>query len=438
MIKIHEHYNSSIELEEFRVDLDLKERITYHSRFVDKQRDKALCYKLYIDDDRIECESSYFVGVDWVIPRELAIYVEPKQNRTGSEVNYLEMLRVALTDTENANHLKHLVHIDFDQPYIELDCKQDKLTPFLIAYFLQLLHQIIRKGLKKSYYTVEENLKSKIKGKICVYKNFKHNILRKRYSTMYCKFQEYGVNSDENKILKLAMNYCRTILLNGRYRDAFDTKPLLQLLNRIRPAFANVSTDIDINKVKVFKTNPFFAEYKEAIQLALLILKRFSYNINQSSQQKVQTPPFWIDMSKLFELYVFSKIKQVFPKQKELFYHKKVWYQELDYLINSKSSNIVMVVEAKYKPHYKETSINIDDARQLSGYARLTKVYEELDLLDNTHKNIDCLIIYPNQTSNSSFKLEDFKVDQIKDSSNLQLIKPYVHFYKLGIRIPEL
>jgi 5-methylcytosine-specific restriction endonuclease McrBC regulatory subunit McrC len=56
----------------------------------------------------------------------------------------------------------------------------------------------------------------------------------------------------------------------------------------------------------------FFKEYNSAIKISKIILKRFSYNISKVSDTKYKTPPFWIDMTKLFELYLFKKLKEVF------------------------------------------------------------------------------------------------------------------------------
>lgn len=49
-----------------------------------------------------------------------------------------------------------------------------------------------------------------------------------------------------------------------------------------------------------------------------------------------------------------------------------------------------MVMDTKYKLHYKLGHIH-EDIRQVSGYARLKKVREKLDINDD--RNISCLII---------------------------------------------
>ncbi len=85
-----------------------------------------------------------------------------------------------------------------------------------------------------------------------------------------------------------------------------------------------------------------------------------------------------------------------------------------------------MVVDAKYKNRYIKEGIGKDDARQISGYARLKSVYKELNI-DNTREIIDCLIIYPNQNLSECF----YFANQINNSYN-----NYVHLYKAGIKLP--
>lgn len=79
-------------------------------------------------------------------------------------------------------------------------------------------------------------------------------------------------------------------------------------------------------------------------------------------------------MSKLFELYAFKKLREIFPKHGDLIYHLKANRQELDFLLNHTGENsekIQMVIDAKYKPRYENGNISTDDARMKSIYKTL-------------------------------------------------------------------
>ena len=306
------------------------------------------------------------------------------------------------------------------------------LSPFLIAQFLQILKNIVRKGLKKSYYTTAKNLHSRVKGKILVGRNIKENIVKGQYTKTSCQYQEFGINCNENKILKKAYQFSRRVIQN--YKAAFDIQPLLQLINYIHPAFENVSEDIDIQKLKMFYSNPLFKEYDQALQLAMLILKRYSYNITKTEQRQIMTPPFWIDMSKLFELYVYKKLRNVFSSD-EVKYHVKAKHQELDFIIRSKDNSHVFVVDTKYKPRYQNHNVAPDDIRQISGYARMKKVYDEVKYEHDIVLN--CLVIYSHQDCNKNLTKEHFKISSEAETNRLRPEKGYVKFYKLGVGLPE-
>jgi len=165
--------------------------------------------------------------------------------------------------------------------------------------------------------------------------------------------------------------------------------------------------------------NPFFKEYEQAIEIGKHILKRFSYNITETTQHKVSIPPFWIDMPKLFELYVYKKLEEKFGRE-AVTYHFTADYTELDFLLNTPEYK--MVIDAKYKPVYEDSRV-IDDIRQVSGYARLERVYQKLGL-EGSNELIDCLIIYPSLDEDIDFNLKDKK------------ITGYRNVYKKSLSIP--
>jgi len=396
----------------------------------------AKCFKISYDEEKKmhRFETSYFVGIDWIVEGKRSIYVQPKQNKEDIEVDYVGMLLESLHEYENFNHLEGLCEIDFNKPYIKITQKQDLLSPFLIAQFLQLLRQIVRKGLKKSYYIISENLNAKVKGKVLISKDIKANKIKGNLIQTACQFQEFGINCDENKILKKAYSFSRRAI--QQYGKGMDTKSLQHIIDYIHPVFENVSEDIEVSKIKSFKPNPLFKEYDQALKLAQLILKRFSYNITLTEQEKIATPPFWIDMSKLFELYVYKKLRAVFSN-KEVQYHIKAQYQELDFIIRSKDDRCIFVVDAKYKPRYENHKISIEDIRQVSGYARIKKVYDEL-MIKDYDRNIKCLIIYSCQNGTDDF-VQDMFIPQDNNKNSISIIEEngYVNIFKIGIKLSD-
>lgn len=368
-------------------------------------------------------ETSYFVGVDWIVENELPIYVKPKLDDENSEVNYIKMLFDVLKEPENYNHLDQLCEINFEKPSISIEQKQDLLTPLLLIQYINILKKIVQKGLKKSYYTVTKNLNAKVKGKILINETIKKNHFNNKKLYSYCQYSEFGINSIENKVLKKALAFSIAAMQNLK---GIDISSLNGLVNYIQPAFINVDSEVNIEALKGIKPNKLYKEYDQALKFANHILKRYGYNISTVNSIIVKTPPFWIDMSKLFELYVFSKLKDLFPYHNEVTYHKYFNFLQPDFIINSKDGMTKMVVDAKYKPQYENGNISTEDIRQVSGYARLNRIHYFLK--KDYSEVIDCLIIYSsqNESLNSFIRIDLKRVPE----------KEYNRFYKIGIELP--
>ena len=397
-----------------------------YSKSIQRGDNKAYCFNILHTEDETNpyrFETSYFVGVDWIVENELPIYVKPKLDDDTSEVNYVKMLFDVLKEPENYHHLDQLCEINFEKPSISIEQKQDLLTPLLLIQYINILKKIVQKGLKKSYYTVTKNLNAKVKGKILINETIKKNHFNNKMLYSYCQYSEFGINNTENKVLKKALAFSIAAMQNIK---GIDISSLNGLVNYIQPAFINVDSEVNIEELKSIKPNKLYKEYEQALKFAKHILKRYGYNISTANSTTINTPPFWIDMSKLFELYVFSKLKERFTQHKEVTYHQKFNYLEPDFIVNTNDGLTKIVVDAKYKPQYQDGNVSTEDIRQISGYARLKKIYKFLEFEED--KIIDCLVIYSNQNANrKDFRGDNFKIEEEKE---------YNRFYKIGIELP--
>lgn len=338
-----------------------------------------------------EIKSTYYIGLDRFPKLGLNVYVEPKIN-DKIKVDYIQILMNALTESENFDHLDGLIETKLDEEWIEIETTQQLLlTPFLFAQYLALVKNIVKKGLKKSYYSVTENLNNRVKGKVLVGQQIKQNILKNRFTKTICQYKEFGYNTEVNQFLKFVLNKISSHLDLFHSNEEF-TKNLNELLIFNKAAFQKI-TNRTFTELKFKENNPFYRNYNQAIELGNQILKLIDYNISKSSQEnKVKHPPFWIDMSKLFELYVFKKLREQFPQEGEVNYHQKFNRQEPDFILNTKCG-LKAVVDAKYKPRYKKGNPSMEDARQLAGYTRLNSIYKELEIEDDAI--IPAYFIYP-------------------------------------------
>lgn len=356
-----------------------------------KEDPKRACISVLKDDKNVRIENSYYIGLAWLHPWNKAVLVEPKVNTEHHKLDHIRMLTEALSEPENLHHLHDLIDIRFDEAWIEVEGEHVvQLTPFLIAQFLMTVRNIVRKGLKKDYYRVTENLQSKIKGKILVSQQIRKNLVRNRLTSTVCSYQEYGINTESNRFLKHVLKFISAQINNLKEPELKDMLNNHLVYNL--GAFQLVSDEtFYLCNQKEF--NPLFKEYNVAIQLGNQLLKLMDHDLSKATNKLQKYPPHWIDMSKLFELYVYKKLREQFPGFNEVQYHFKSHSQELDFIINTQ--NLKAVVDAKYKPRYKSGNPSKDDARQLAGYSRLNSVYQQLGI--NNDEVIPVYFVYPKQ-----------------------------------------
>lgn len=446
LIKLYEHWSHSEELLEIEENLYFKKNNAC----------SIFHYENIMEEDVKKCvlKANYYIGIGSISPYH-HIFVSPKVNskllekiqdklddenidhtsevkmeseeevKALPEVDVLKMLTEIVKLPDATKEISELLDINWDAKKIEVSLlDSDYLSPFLIIQFIQLMKTIVKKGLKKSYYTVEENLNSRIKGKILIPQTIKQNILKNRLTYTSCKYQEFGYNSIENRFLKKVLEFVKKyISANDNLLSSVHSE-IRNSINYISSAYELITPLEDFREIKGIKHNTFYKHYKEAIQIGELILKNFSYSITKSNQTKKETPPYWIDMSRLFELYAFKKLIEN-PGFDKIKYHWRTFGNEVDFIgfynNHEKGNEIPIIIDAKYKLHY-ENSKEHQDMRQVAGYARLKKVYSHFSDKVNNSNIIDCLIIYPTLNKDSELKISE--------------IKAYQNIYKMGIYLP--
>ena len=397
--------------------------------FQDNEKNER-CVQVVYGRESLSLKMSYFIGADWLVKNQQAIYVAPKINKGLQEIDYLGMLQSCLTHGDIAKNTKDLYHIKLNEPFIEIDQQMDLLTPLLIMQFLQTLKILVKKGLKQSYYKVERNLNSRVKGKVLIAQNIKKNIVRNRVTNTFCSYEEFGFDSIENRVLKHTLSFVRRYL--SQYPEYLGSiKPLIDYCT---PAFQSVSDEVNLYELKAVKRNSFYKEYQEALKLSKIILKRFGYHISEidnSSVEQISVPPFWIDMSKLFELYVLGLLKDKYGDK--ILFQAKGSYGNPDYLLIDDMQPLI--IDAKYRPTYqqdKNLSYIIEDIRQISGYARDVGILDKLGyhtVEEQLSSVVSCVVIYTDQDE------EDKLPDSLIAGKS---IEGFTKFYKVPISVPVL
>ena len=170
-------------------------------------------------------------------------------------------------------------------------------------------------------------------------------------------------------------------------------------------------------------SNKLFRHYVVAIQVAKEILRRYDYSLSNVSAETHLTPPFWIDMARLFEMYVLYLLRQTYGESIE--FQVPGTYQTPDYV--HKTEN--MILDAKYKTIYGGSfqPKMIPDIREISGNARDVAIRKHLENWDDEP---ECVIIYPASDGLLSFD------GPLSEIAHKKPITEFHKFYKIPIRLP--
>lgn len=404
---------------------------------------------LGIFNDRGVPKAHYYIGASWFIEDKSAFVVKPKV-----EVDYIKLFMTALElNSENeAAYFSNYYYIDFEKPAIETNALDNVITPLLILHYISLLRHLVSRGLKKGYVVREENLRSKIRGRILLQRHLTKNVFAKREDRVFCRFQEFTEDIPENRILKKALSF--SVRFINQY-ESFKShlQELTPLLSVIRSSFENVSEDVTIAQVAKVNAGKIFRHYEAAIKVAKLILRHFDYSIDKASDETQEVRPFCIDMPRLYEMYVLNLLRKAYGDQIK-FQVKGSHKTQVDYI--KKSENERLIIDAKYKPQYNEGNRGIiNDIREISGYARDEKILKALDWRpeldsENGRSFPKCLIIYPDPNTifeHEEGEEEDQEMNEIKDGfqkegilndlAHIRKIPGFKDFYKIAVPLPK-
>lgn len=370
--------------------------------------------------------SSYFIGATKI--NEQPIEVLPKIEN----LDFMSIFSFALLYQPSSDYFSKCYDIKWDDEILASTESYNILTPLLVIRYLSVLEKLVGKGLKRDYITIEDNLRSKIKGKIKPIVHWRRNILKKREDYFYCQYQVFTADIPVNRLLKKALEISFSLLENIRSRSRSINMTGLSFLSskiKLLDAFRNIGNDVKPEAVKNYKFDKLNMYYSEAINLAKNIIRHQDNALTKNSQQK-KVPLFWIDMSRLYEVYVLGLLQSHYPNQ-ILFQVKGSYGTQCDYIHTGEG----IVLDAKYKLWYTssdERRIHKDDMiadiREISAYAR-----DEcfLKLIKKDVISPICIIIHPDKETT-------FLGEKLSNSILNNKIEGYRDFYRLGINLPRL
>lgn len=229
-----------------------------------------------------------YVGV--ICVGKVHIEVLPKADKKAGnedvwERHLLEMLRVVYklkvtVPTKATQKLKHSHVLDV-----------------FLDHFLNEVERILHIGLVKAYRRIEDN-RTSLKGRLVMSKHIEKNIVHKE--RFYVDYTTYDRNHVFNRLLYKTLRVIPDVTSNNyislRAKTLMFEFPELNDIAVSQSLFSKLSYDR--------KTE----EYRNAIELAKMILLNYMPNLKYSSNNNVLALMF--DMNKLWEEYVYIMLKR--------------------------------------------------------------------------------------------------------------------------------
>lgn len=335
--------------------------------------------------------ASFKIGAEWTGDGD-AIVVTPKKG--VEHIDFLRMFMACFSSDAALDSFAHIYKIDVEAQAISAPALASVVSPLVVVHFIGVVSRI--KSLKKGYVRRLDNLK-KVKGRVRLLENERKNIAAKRYDRICCEYDEYSVDIPENRLLKKALVFSQT-LVDKMGRDGNSAYAKIRAMVAAALArFEGVGESVGIRSVGRVRQHKLFSEYSEAMRLAKIILKRFDYSISKVGTAESKVPPFVLDMSLLYEHYVYGLLYEA--------YRGSISYQfegatgKPDFLY--KSATFKAILDTKYIPKYENAALDNNVVRQLSGYARDLLVlrhlgYDGIGEASPTPQ-VPCVIIYPEE-----------------------------------------
>lgn len=368
--------------------------------------------------------SSYYIGLSEINGQH--IQVLPKLEN----LDFMSLFSFALLYQPSSEYFSSCYDINWEKEIYASTELYNILTPLLVMQYLNILDKLVGKGLKRDYITIEENLHSKIRGKLRPIANWRKNEIKKKEDYFFCQYQVFSANIPVNRLLKKALDI--SILLLGNMRSRSRNMTGLAFLSskmKLIEAFKKIDSNVRLESIRNYKFDKLNMYYSEAIKLAKCIIRHQDNALTDGSGKK-KVPLFWIDMSRLYEVYVLGILQTHYPNN-ILFQVKGSYGTQCDYLHIGEG----IVLDAKYKLWYSSyngrrshVDSMIADIREISAYARDERF---LNLMNNNVSTPKCVIIHPDEeTTNLGAVLSD----SVKNNK----VEGYRDFYRLSIDLPRL
>lgn len=294
----------------------------------------------------------------------------------------------------------------------QINIHRNSLLELYINHFLNELEEILHRGLIRKY-DRKEGQKYALKGAIHFPKHISANFIHKE--RFYTRHQVYDYNHQLNRILKTALWVLKTLnispILMGRVQN-LDLK--MESIGRIKS-----KSELDKQVSFSRKTD----HYRDAVQLALLIIQEYSPILKAGENQIIA---FLFNMNELFEEFIYRRLRKeegryadielkVFSQQTRSFWDQRTIRPDVLITFKKGDENRSVILDTKWKLLDK-INPSIDDLRQMFVY----------NLYFSTDRSI---LLYPENGINDQESIAYYPADWVTNESHgceVRFVNPFL------------
>ena len=298
-------------------------------------------------------------------------YVGIIQMRDGFQIQVLPKISFAKEiDEKNSETKRVFLRMlkcmkDFPAKHFnEANLKIDRMNLYevFINMYLQEVTRLVKRGIKATYVTAEDNL-NYYKGKLIVGAHLKQNIVhRERF---FVSYDEYHVNRAENKLIK------STLIKLHRISNSSENQKLIQrLLLSFEKVDVSRNYDKDFAKVVIDRNTQ---EYEMLMQWSRVFLLNKSFATFSGSNE---ARALLFSMEKVFESYVAQELRKIVTKrgwQMSTQDKGRYLFDSPDIVLVNDSGRIV-IMDTKWKSLIDKKNINYGisqaDMYQMYAYSK--------------------------------------------------------------------
>jgi len=228
-------------------------------------------------------------------------YVGIVQLKNGTQIQILPKIYGKTAIDPKKTFLKMLKSLqEFpSKTFNETSLRTDHMTllEIFIRLYIEEVQKLIKKGLKSSYYAMEDNL-NVYKGKMVFSQQLKYNLVHRQ--RFYTRYDEFGMNRAENRLIKATLLY---LLKQSTSND--NINEIRKQLIHFELIEQSKNYNKDFSQVKIDRNSK---DYETIMQWSKIFLNNESFTtFSGHSFAKALLFP----MEKVFESYIGFHLKKL-------------------------------------------------------------------------------------------------------------------------------